>query len=530
MQNKFPVPKKTRRTIVDRINASLKSSAMEASKHILLNISILSLAVFIGALFITLGKPRTGIFFAAAIAAMAISYRYPRLGLWIFLIYLPFSGTITYAIGDVYRSVENRVAFSGATVLFHLAKDTFYLPALIALLVSSHSFQKLQFITKPLFLAIFSLLGTSVLTLLFVNLGQQLENPDSDALLIGAIGFKTLLSYIPLIICGYYVIRDRQDLVFLNRLLAILTLICCSLCFIQYFLLVQGSCPGNSLLPEPLSSRATLLARCFVGGSLLYNPDWGLVRLPGTFVAPWQWAWFLIANSFFVYGTSVSDPSRRWRWIGWITAGAILAATFISGQRAALLCVPIIFLVLFLLTASNFKQLAFKLGAIACLSFLIVSSIEKVREEALNLVDRWNYSPPPQFIFDQFQWVLDGKDEWLGNGIGLATNAARRWGGTVLIETFYAKLLYEIGWFGLLFFLLVISIIVLLSFRVYRSLQTPSLRRLALCWWLFILFLGYNTYYYPLTVDPVAVYYWFIAGAMLKLPELDSKSQTETSG
>jgi hypothetical protein len=33
--------------------------------------------------------------------------------------------------------------------------------------------------------------------------------------------------------------------------------------------------------------------------------------------------------------------------------------------------------------------------------------------------------------------------------------------------------------------------------------------------------ISYNTYYYPLDVDPVAVYYWFFAGIALKLPELD---------
>ena len=33
--------------------------------------------------------------------------------------------------------------------------------------------------------------------------------------------------------------------------------------------------------------------------------------------------------------------------------------------------------------------------------------------------------------------------------------------------------------------------------------------------------LVYNTYYYPLDVDPVAVYYWFFAGILLKLPEID---------
>jgi hypothetical protein len=40
------------------------------------------------------------------------------------------------------------------------------------------------------------------------------------------------------------------------------------------------------------------------------------------------------------------------------------------------------------------------------------------------------------------------------------------------------------------------------------------------------LLISYNTYYYPLDVDPVAVYYWFAAGMILKLPELDREVDT----
>jgi hypothetical protein len=37
--------------------------------------------------------------------------------------------------------------------------------------------------------------------------------------------------------------------------------------------------------------------------------------------------------------------------------------------------------------------------------------------------------------------------------------------------------------------------------------------------------MSYNTYYYPLDVDPVAVYYWFFAGVLLKLPEIDKQER-----
>nr|CUM60727.1 conserved membrane protein of unknown function [Planktothrix agardhii] len=57
-----------------------------------------------------------------ALIIMALCWRYPRQGLWVFLIYLPFAGTISYWVGNDHY-------------LFHLAKDGLYIPALIGLVV-----------------------------------------------------------------------------------------------------------------------------------------------------------------------------------------------------------------------------------------------------------------------------------------------------------------------------------------------------------------------------------------------------------
>jgi hypothetical protein len=41
----------------------------------------------------------------------------------------------------------------------------------------------------------------------------------------------------------------------------------------------------------------------------------------------------------------------------------------------------------------------------------------------------------------------------------------------------------------------------------------------------FVLFISFFPYYYPLDVDPVAVYYWLAAGIVLKLPTIDLQEQ-----
>ncbi|MGK7872936.1 MAG: hypothetical protein AB4426_06380 [Xenococcaceae cyanobacterium] len=481
-----------------------------------------SIAAVASALLVLIIGLKAGIIGAAIVLCTVISYKYPRIGLWIFLIYLPFGGSIIYSLGATYRAIGGEITYSADYPLFHLAKDAFYIPALIALILSGQSLKQLRPTVKPLLLALCCLLVVCLLTLLFVNLPQQLEaQPQDSPFLMGIIGLKVLMGYIPLILCAYYLIRNQQDLFFLTRLQVILTLICCGLCFLQYLFLVTDVCAGSSGLAEPALHRASLQARCFVGGSVLYNPELGLIRLPGTFVAPWQWGWFLISSSFFTYALCVGEPSRRWRLVSWVGMAFVLFAAVISGQRIALLLVPTIFLVLLLFTEQNKKWLPIKLGIIVFLGILMANNIDIVQQRLDNLVGRWNYSPPQEFIVEQFKWVIKDKVELLGHGLGRATSAARRFGDIKLIETFYPQLLYEIGVFGVLAFLGVVSMLTLLTFKAYRSVQDQSLRRLGICLWLFVLFISYNTYYYPLAVDPVAVYYWFFAGVLLKLPELD---------
>ena len=43
--------------------------------------------------------------------------------------------------------------------------------------------------------------------------------------------------------------------------------------------------------------------------------------------------------------------------------------------------------------------------------------------------------------------------------------------------------------------------------------------------WVYIFFISYCPYYYPLDVDPVGVYYWLAAGIILKIPELERQER-----
>ena len=453
---------------------------------------------------------------------LVFSYRYPRLALWIFLIYLPFGGTVTYGIGNVFQAVGGKVTYTAEYPLFHLIKDSFYLPALVSIVIYTKKLQEINLNFKPLIIAFLFFAYACLLTLILVNLPQQF-NPDNQEkiVIMGILGLKVLLGYIPLIICGYFLIRDKEDLLFLNRLQLSLIIVCCVLAFMQYILLIKGICPGNVSLADIVQDKATLQARCFVGGSLLYNPNLALIRLPGTFVAPWQWGWFLIAASFLSYAGFMLEKSRAWQIISWIAIALVIILAILSGQRIAFILVPSILLLLLVITEQAKKWLPLKLGLISFITFLVVSSFNLLQQRLDNFIGRWRYTDPPTFVITQFNWLLHNRLYLLGNGLGKATNSARRLGNTILIETWYPKLLYEVGIIGTTTFFLLVTILTIITLRVYQSLKTPNFKRFAVCLWVFILFISYNTYYYPLAVDPVAVYYWFYAGILLRLPKIE---------
>ncbi|GBF79994.1 hypothetical protein AsFPU1_1395 [Aphanothece sacrum FPU1] len=450
------------------------------------------------------------------VPCVVLAYLFPRWGLLAFLIYLPFAGTMTYAVAGVFKAVGGKVAYTPSYAVFHLAKDGFYFPALLGIIISAKAWPQLLPKIKPLLIAIGLLIISVVLTFFLINLPEK-------TYMMGLVGVKIFLSYIPLIICGYYWINTQEKLLYLNRVLLTVILIVCSLCLIQYLLLITGICAGNTGLEASAANKASLQAQCFVGGSLLYNPQLNLIRLPGTFVSPWQWSWFLIASSFISYGMSINESSFPWRMVSWSAITTVLIATLISGQRTALLLVPIIYLMLLLLTKNQNKKISIKLGIIAFLSIIIISQFGIVQEAIIDFIRRWQYSPPEKFMFEQFQWLADDRVEFLGYGLGKTASAARNLGQIQLIEIFYVKVIYEIGILGFIAFLCVVTTLTVLTFKAYRSLKNPQLRGLGLCLWVFILFMSYNPYYYPLAVDPVAVYYWFIAGMLLKLPELDQE-------
>ncbi|MCW5312823.1 hypothetical protein GTQ43_02860 [Nostoc sp. KVJ3] len=505
-----------------------KRKAAQARKEF---ISLLTTAgfgsVFAGILLFFVGGIKVAVPAVLGIFVISFSYKYPRQALYAFIIYVPIGGTVTYYLGN--------------SPILQLAKDAFYVPALIGLWQTCRKQGLPIIIPQGIKTPLYIVLGCSLLTLLFVNGGQQF-NPPSVGLLetaekeiplgMGILGLKVFLGYVPLIGCAYYLIRDKRDFLLLSRLQIVLILICCVLGFIQYLLLLTGICHGTRGLEGNALFVTSLEARCYFGGALLYSPEEGVIRLPGTFVAPWQWAWFLISSTFFTFATGFTDPSIIWRLVGLGSLVTVFINAVISGQRIALALVPTCFAILLLLTGQigNLKRfIPIGIGLALVLGIAMVTNPDVVQQRTESFTGRWEASPPQDFIVQQFAENWKNVDGPLGSGLGRATNSARVMGSTKLVETYYPKVLFEVGIFGVLAFLGLVTSLTIIGFKTYRSIKNRNFRSYGAALWVFILFISYNTYYYPLDVDPVAVYYWFFAGVLFKLPELEKQEQEEAN-
>ena len=426
------------------------------------------------------------------------------------LIYVPFAATVSYWLpGNI-------------GLLAQLFGNVFYAAVLLATLIyclqTRHRFILPQSLKIPLGIV----LMLALITLVGANIPQALDADGEQPLLLGLWGLKILIGYMFVVPCVYYLLGNRQDLVRLLRLQVAIILICCGLGIAQYISLRLGICNSQTGGALFKASRS----QCLVGGSFLYQPEHGQIRLSGTLASPYQWEWFLITSVFFCFAAALCDRNRYWRWSAWIGMALIWVNAFISGSRLAFWIVPVSLMILRVSTAQlrNWRRsLFFAMGLLAAFALFRIS--EPGSNQALTIISNWQGESPGRFLLQQLRWALDNTNALWGQGLGRATNSALFLGRTRLIEAYPAKLLYEVGIPGLIAMFGLYTTLVVTLFQSYRQLQSEKWRKCALVLWLFIIFVSYFPHYHALDVMPINLYYWLAAGIILRLPGLENPSE-----
>jgi len=432
-----------------------------------------------------------------------------RWGIYGLLVYLPFAGLPT-------------ILLYPAPSITLLIKDLlFVIPAYLSFIIGytrNRRHKPIFFVGAPIML--FSALAAIIFIHLF---NPNLVNP-----LVGLIGLKVWLFYIPLYFLGYHLVDSKNQLFQMAKVILFTGTIPVTVGILQAIFIYTGYSNVVSDFYKPAEETTTQMLGGFVVGT-----GEQLVRIPSTFTFVTQYWTFLLCLFPISYAMWMKAKLMGQRNNIWylLILGLIGMAGISSGARASLVMIPC-YLLLLAIIGGGWKQ------ALKPLILLILAVVILVRLLGTTTVDLFNftlaivglYSSEEGGIYIEHSRVLD--ITWIGLGTGMSTGPARYALGLadetvdlVGLEGFYVKTIAEIGIPGLMIVVALFTQLLLNSYKAFACLQDRALRAFGagILVFLFIQII-YSTKGAVLDFDPINVYFWLFAGILMKLPKLQASS------
>jgi hypothetical protein len=444
--------------------------------------------------------------FAVALVIGMLNWRWSVYGL---LIYLPVSGIPVLAM------------YPDTTLPMLLKDILFVIPAYVGF-AAYYSVRRLPFSFAGAPIVLFAMLALLVVV--------QAFNPSLPNRLVGAIGVKVWLMYIPLCFLGYHLVRDKQDLFRLLGLMSIVALIP-AVIGIAEALLIHG---GQSELVYHYYGGAAAPA---TQGFAQFNFQSGgfIRRIPSTFSSVTQ---------YYIFGSSMIAVTYAW-WRGYLAGTpfsflgclvwlVMLAAVFLSGARGAFLLGPLMVVLILLLERRRIGMSPSRALAMGVVFFATFAVIGARGGEVIGHAFETGRGELSTFV-DGFRQALGVT--WGGLGTGIDTGASRHAfadpkmfqavGGT-WYESWYVKVVLELGIVGLLLVALLMGSIMVRGLHNHFRLRDARLRVVSAAILAFLAWnLVYDTKAQYLDFDPINVYFWLLVGVLAKVAVLDRSSSEE---
>ena len=471
---------------------------------ILAGIAALGAAALAGAAATTRYGPLL-VLLGVLIAAIAVGIRSWRVSIVCLLAYLPFSGLLPLALYP-------------ATAPGVLAKDLlFVIPAYGGAMVA--------IITRR---ERFSLPGfpTVVFAMFTCLIFLQAFNPLLEKPLLGLIGIKVWLFYVPMLFLGYHLFRTREELQRVLRWMLLIAMVPCVIGILEAGLIASGQ---RDLVYGAYGDAAAAATQEFAAFSL---GGGGLTRIPSIFqfiAQYWLFSTAAMALGYAAWRGNRGDPLLRM--LGPLCIATAAVASLTCGLRGAFIVVPGILLIIGVLEGARIGPL---LGLAAGSLAMIASALLLIKADSAALADLTYHHL--LFILDFFKDGIDfGLREGIGGlGTGVDSVAARyaydsaeygvvyRVLGGVWYESWYLRALIELGIIGLA--LLAVFVVALLrrSLRAHAAVvHDPELRSMSaafLALFLFAVVYALKTAY--IEIDPLTIYVWLFLGVQWRLSTL----------
>ena len=452
---------------------------------------------------------------AAFVAGLALGLRNWRWSIYGLLAYVPISGIpldVTYG-----HRLQRAVAV--------LAIDfVFVLPAYVGFAFWAWPRRRrLTFRGIP-FVAV-GALGLVVLV--------QGFNPRLPSHLLGLIGIKVWLFYIPLLAVGYHLVRTRKELHRLVTSIALLAVVPAVIGVAEAALLYSGhgdtvySVYGHAAGAVTQQYTALVLA----GGG-------NLKRIPSTFSSFYQYYLFLAVS--IAAGYAWWRRARATSWEGAAAAAVLVllaVASCLTGVRAAFFMTPLLLVLMVALEG----RAAVRFVARALVPVAVVLALATA-VPATRLLDAWKTGAHTVRVEFGDVIVSSGRQAFhatrLGLGAGVDSVGGRyayssegSWNRAVFpvlhgdfVESWWLRAYVELGIVGIVAVIALFGLLLVRGYRAHASLRDAGLRAcsaafLAVAIWTTV----YDVKAQYLDLTPLNVYFWLFAGILLGLPELERR-------
>jgi hypothetical protein len=342
-------------------------------------------------------------------------------------------------------------------------------------------------------------------------------NPKLHRSLIGPIGIKIWLFYLPLLPLGYHMFRDRLALARLLKLVAIAGMVPCILGIIEAAFVYSGHSAEVYRLYGAAASATTENFTTFSFGS------GSLTRISSIFTFTEQYWFFTTAAvcvSWAAWRGNREDPTMRW--LGPTALAIAIFANMTSGLRAAFVLTPFLLLLLAALDGFSVRRVVLWTGG-ALVAVGVTLYLLGIPFGSFASLTSGHTSFLLAFFGQGIRYALH--HALLGLGTGADTNQARYafptsdYGtvyaatGGIWYESWYLKAFLELGVAGLVVFLGFLAALLRRTINAHRAIRDPGARAIsAAVLALFIWTIVFSVKTAAVDDDPIDVYLWLFLG------------------
>jgi hypothetical protein len=358
-------------------------------------------------------------------------------------------------------------------------------------------------------------------------------NPRNGNLLVGLIGVKVYLLYVPLLYVGYRLVETREDLRRLLFVLVVPAILPCVIGILEAALIYGGHSATVDSFYGPAASAAT---QSFFSSSIGAIGGATLSRVPSIFSYGGQYYFYTIAMIAIAYAY-LRGPLRhsRLHWAGWALLILVSAASLLSGSRGAFLLAPALLAIILLLDRVGAPRLV--MAALSCAAaFLLALSLIGTQLGSAVSASTSDGAANAQIIL---RWIPKALHLTLiGLGTGVDTEGARyafdarhaaeahKLLGFVWIETWWLKIFLELGIAGVALVVALLGKLIGGAIAGHLRVSDPELRSISAA---LLAFLIWNVVYglksQQVDLDPTDVYFWLFAGVLARVQALDREAR-----